>query len=98
MTEFLQRSSRPLDVFLAFTRDANSAIPLGDANIKQPTQLSQVLVARPEQSQDLVRIRDRKRGFGHSAACKDRWVNKLYSIHIRINHRMWCKETAKSPF
>ena len=98
MAQLLKRPGCPLDVFLSFSGDADSAIPLGDANIKQPTQLSQVLVARPEQGQNLVRIGDRKRGFGHSAACKDRCVNKLYSIHFRLNHRIRCQDSAKSPF
>ena len=98
LTQLLKRPGCPLDVLFSFSGDADSAIPLGDANIKQPTQLSKVLVARPEQGQNLARIGDRKRGFGHSAACKDRRVNKLHSIHFQVNHRIRCQDSAKSPF
>ncbi len=50
---------------LTFTRDANPAITLSDADIEQSSQLAEVLIPRPEQHQDLVGICDRKRGFGH---------------------------------
>ena len=58
LTEFLDRARSHLDSrFIA--RDSYVSIPLSDLDVKEASDLSQVLITWAKESKDLVRISDR---------------------------------------